>query len=177
MADTPEELLDDMLRWFAYNDGSRPWGTLNEATRDYHHRHHPGQSTQFLGNLRELTVSKIIDKLLKDRYIKVRGRILDTGELQYTATFDGLVHIRNGGYVTATRRQSQKDFNLKARNLILTAGSLLAGMYSLWKLFSHFDSLLSVNLMTFLCVFFFGLASGIIIYMLILEVLSRRRVE
>ena len=99
-------------------------------------------------------------------YLVRRGFVSIDGD-SYLLTYEGKELFDRGGLEKERERKDAADFNLKVRNWILTVGSLVAGMYSLWKLFAHFDKILTVDFLTFFFVFFAGAMSGVIIYMLL----------
>ena len=133
---TPNELLDDILKWFATSPNAYPSGTIEMATIDHMERTGISIEEQGFGNLKFNLIEKAINKLVDDKYLLLRGTIYEPQEKDYTITFEGVVFSRNGGYVKKEKKENISKNLEHIQSWAIAIGAVLAGspvLYSLLK--------------------------------------------
>jgi|ERR1035437_6128080 hypothetical protein len=130
---TPNELLDDILNWFATHRNAYPGGTIESATVDHMERIGVSVEEQGFGNLKFNLIEKAINKLVDDKFIILNGTIYDPPEKYYTITFEGIVFSLNGGYVKREEKENSSK-NLKdIQSWTIAIGAALAGLSVLYS--------------------------------------------
>jgi hypothetical protein len=153
------DLLDDLLRWFAYNSNSKSGATMKEVTHDYWEAN--GAEKRFgthLGNLL-IELEKVVDKLHHDKFIKVKGIGREGAEI-FIVTFEGMVFCANGGYVADERRKAIKKIFQNLAIVFGAVGGILAGVYSFTEILKNIKAFnsktilnINITLETFIEVF------------------------
>ena len=133
---TPNELLDNILNWFATSPNAKPSATITEVTIAYYERS-GNKNDIWFGNLK-VDLIKLVHKLEKDIYIISRGIQLESNEEEYTITFEGIVFQSTGGYV----KQNEKEITSKnLKNLETWTIAMGAGLAGLWVIYSFLREL------------------------------------
>lgn len=106
-------------------------------------------------------------------YLSRMGMVHKNDKSEYIITYEGKDMLEDGGYVKKQDRKTTADFNLKTRNIVLATGSSMTALYALWKLFAHFEKVMTIEFVTFLCVFLLGLLGGVLLHIIRLELIVR----
>src|SRR4051812_49239893 len=99
--ETADQLLDDMLLWFARSDNANPSVTVEEVTVSYLERYPQPGMEKFAGNV-SVDIGRIVRKLDRDGFVERVGNAED-GKQMFTITFEGMVFLNDGGYIAKSR--------------------------------------------------------------------------
>ncbi|OFY96139.1 MAG: hypothetical protein A3K10_13790 [Bacteroidetes bacterium RIFCSPLOWO2_12_FULL_31_6] len=134
---TPNELLNDILNWFATNPNAKPTATITEVTIDFSERFGNNKEIWF-GNLK-VELIKVVQKLENDKYIVPLGGNSESNEEEYTITFEGIVFNSNGGYVKQKQKETIAKKLKHVETCAIAIGTALAGLYALYSFFKEIN--------------------------------------
>jgi len=176
---SPHELLDDILTWFVYAENAQPVANVNDVTVGFHERY-GNKNVTYLGNLR-IDISKVVERLAKDKHLNVEFRDYYTREKYYTVTLDGILFLNSGGYKAQLERESNKRRRKRLENNLIVYGTFAAGAYGIYEIIkdfvklSNFAALNVVYLQLLGLMFLLGGLSVAILILLVKEILNKSK--
>jgi hypothetical protein len=147
---TPEEKLDNALEYLATHGakgGSYDWYDERAKQR--------GEQDWLFNYFLRLHILEhehlpIIYKLHRDKFLDFfydppNGESLGQRPTQIRISFDGIMHISNGGYKQTKINNETNQSRVKRNELIIMIGTGLAGLYALFQFFQWLSTFYCCN--------------------------------